>query len=54
MYIVHVTSELASVAKVGGLADVVAGLSRELSIRGHHVEVIMPRYDVMKFDRVFV
>jgi starch synthase len=53
MYIVHIASELAGVAKVGGLADVVHGLARELSIRGHHVEVVIPRYDVMKMDRVW-
>jgi starch synthase len=53
MFIVHIASELAGVAKVGGLADVVHGLARELSIRGHHVEVILPRYDCMRFDRVW-
>ncbi len=53
MYIVQIASEFAGVAKVGGLADVVHGLSRELSIRGHHVEVILPKYDVMKNDRVW-
>lgn len=53
MYIVQIASEYAGVAKVGGLADVVQGLSRELSIRGHHVEVILPKYDVMKSDRVW-
>lgn len=53
MHIVHIASELATVAKVGGLADVVHGLGRELAIRGHHVEVILPRYDVMKFDRIW-
>ncbi|MCP4404667.1 MAG: hypothetical protein GY801_46105, partial [bacterium] len=30
MYIVQITPELAPVAKVGGLGDVVFGLSREL------------------------
>lgn len=53
MYIVQIASEYAGVVKVGGLADVVQGLSRELSFRGHHVEVILPKYDVMKTDRVW-
>jgi len=53
MYIIHVASEFAGVAKVGGLADVVQGLTRELSIRGNHVEVIMPRYDCMRTDRIW-
>ena len=39
MYIVMVASECAPVAKVGGLGDVVFGLSRELEIRGHDLEV---------------
>ena len=53
MYIVHIAPEFTNVAKVGGLADVVHGLTRELSIRGHHVEVILPKYDVMKYDRIW-
>ncbi len=53
MFVIHIASEYAGVAKVGGLADVVQGLTRELAIRGHSVEVILPRYDVMKFDRIW-
>lgn len=53
MFIVHIASEFAGVAKVGGLADVVQGLTRELSIRGNHVEVILPRYEQMRMDRVW-
>lgn len=47
MHIVHIASELASVAKVGGLADVLLGLSRELSWKGHDVDIIIPKYDCM-------
>ncbi|MEO5355896.1 MAG: glycogen synthase [Nitrospirae bacterium YQR-1] len=53
MYIVMVTPEIAPVAKVGGLADVVFGLSRELEIRGNSVEIILPKYDCMWYDRIF-
>jgi starch synthase len=53
MYIVMVASECAPAAKVGGLADVVHGLSRELESRGHVVETILPRYDCMRFDQVW-
>lgn len=47
MYIIHIASELAPVAKVGGLADVLQGLTRELSWKGHDVDIIIPKYDCM-------
>ena len=53
MYIVMVTPECAPVAKVGGLADVVQGLSRELERRGNAVEIILPMYDCMRYDRIW-
>jgi len=45
MYIVHLTSEFSPIAKVGGLADVTAGLSNALTNAGERVEVILPFYD---------
>ncbi len=53
MFIVMITSECAPVAKVGGLADVVFGLSRELEIRGNDVEIILPKYDCMRYDHIY-
>ena len=53
MYIVMVASECAPVSKVGGLADVVYGLSRELEIRGIDVEIILPKYDCMRYDHIW-
>lgn len=53
MYIIMVASECAPVAKVGGLADVVFGLSRELEVRGNHVEIILPKYDCMRYDHIY-
>ena len=53
MYIVQVASECAPVAKVGGLADVVYGLSRELEIRGNEVEIILPKYDCLRYDTIW-
>jgi starch synthase len=44
MRICHITSELAPLAKVGGLADVLAALPRELQELGHEVEVYLPLY----------
>lgn len=48
-----ISSECAPVAKVGGLADVVYGLSRELEIRGNDVEIILPKYDCMRYDQIY-
>ena len=53
MYIVQITPELAPVAKVGGLGDVVFGLSRELEWRGNTVETILPKYDCMRYDQIW-
>lgn len=53
MYIVQIASECAPVIKAGGLGDVVYGLSRELSTRGHCVELILPKYDCMGYHHVY-
>jgi starch synthase len=53
MYVVMLASECAPVAKVGGLGDVVFGLSRELEIRGNSVEIILPKYDCLRYDQIF-
>jgi starch synthase len=50
MHIVHFTSELAPIAKVGGLGDVVYGLCKELIRLGHTVEIILPKYDTLRYD----
>ncbi len=52
MFIMMITPECAPAAKVGGLADVIHGLSQELAIRGHAVEIILPKYDCMRYDRI--
>ncbi len=50
--IVHIASEIAPIAKVGGLADVVAGLSHELASEGHSITVIIPRYSIIDFSEI--
>ena len=45
MDIVHLASEFSPIAKVGGLADVTAGLSKSLYKHGENVEVILPFYE---------
>jgi len=52
VFVVMVASECAPVAQAGGLGDVVFGLSRELELRGHAVEIILPKYDSMRYDRI--
>jgi starch synthase len=52
MFVVLIASELTPVAKVGGLADVVYGLARELEMRGNAVEIILPKYDCMRYDHI--
>lgn len=47
MHILHIASELAPLAKVGGLADVTLGLCRELSWKGHDIDIIIPYYDCL-------
>jgi starch synthase len=44
MDILFVASELAPMAKVGGLADVIAALSKALRLLGHKVTLALPRY----------
>lgn len=44
MNILMVSAEYAPLAKVGGLADAVAGLAGALAARGHDVRVVLPCY----------
>lgn len=53
MYVVQIASECAPVIKAGGLGDVVYGLSRELETRGHCTEIILPKYDCMRYDHIW-
>lgn len=38
--------------KVGGLGDVVTGLSKALQQKGHLVEIVLPKYDCMQYEHV--
>ncbi|XP_010243710.1 PREDICTED: probable starch synthase 4, chloroplastic/amyloplastic isoform X2 [Nelumbo nucifera] len=49
-HIIHIAAEMAPVAKVGGLGDVVTGLSKALQKKGHLVEIVLPKYDCLKYD----
>lgn len=52
MHIIHVTAELTPVAKVGGLGDVVAGLSSQHQKMGENVDIILPKYDCLLYDQI--
>lgn len=52
MHIVHIAAEMAPVAKVGGLGDVVTGLGKSLQRKGHLVEVVLPKYDCMDYNKI--
>ncbi|XP_066349467.1 starch synthase 3, chloroplastic/amyloplastic-like [Miscanthus floridulus] len=52
MHIVHIAVEMAPIAKVGGLGDVVTSLSRAVQDLGHKVEVILPKYDCLNLSSV--
>src|SRR5689334_916460 len=53
MYVVMVAPECAPAAKAGGLGDVVAGLSRELELRGNAVEIIVPKYASLRYSDIW-
>jgi starch synthase len=53
VFVVMVAAECAPVAQAGGLGDVVFGLSRELELRGNSVEIVLPKYDCLRYDRVY-
>lgn len=46
LHVAHIAVEMAPIAKVGGLGDVVTALGRAVQEEGHLVEVILPRYVV--------
>ncbi|KAG8043554.1 hypothetical protein GUJ93_ZPchr0458g22821 [Zizania palustris] len=52
MHIVHIAVEMAPIAKVGGLGDVVTSLSRAVQDLGHNVKVILPKYDCLNLTNV--
>ncbi|KAK9832645.1 hypothetical protein WJX81_006656 [Elliptochloris bilobata] len=50
--VVHVSVEMAPIAKVGGMGDVVTALARAVQEEGHHVQVMLPKYDCLNYDEV--
>nr|VDC65487.1 unnamed protein product [Brassica rapa] len=52
LHIVHIAVEMAPIAKVGGLGDVVTSLSRAVQELNHNVDIIFPNYDCIKYNFV--
>lgn len=52
MHIVHISVEMAPIAKVGGLGDVVTSLSRAVQDLNHTVDIILPKYDCLNLSNV--
>lgn len=52
MHIIHIASELAPIAKIGGLADVVYGLCQATLKLGHTIEIILPKYDCIDYTQL--
>ena len=52
MHIIHITSEMTPIAKVGGLADVITGLSRKQKEMGHNVHIMLPKYRTLLFNHI--
>lgn len=48
----HIAVEMAPIAKVGGMGDVVTALARAVQDEGHTVEVVVPKYDVISYHQV--
>ena len=51
-HVIHVAVEMAPIAKVGGLADVVTSIGRAVQDMGHTVEVVLPKYDTIDYGEV--
>ena len=52
LYVAHIASEMAPIAKAGGLGDVVTALGRAVQQEGHDVEVVIPKYDCIDYSQV--
>lgn len=52
LHIVHIASEMAPLAKVGGLADVVVSLAKAHQASGTLAEIVLPKYDCIRYEDV--
>ncbi|KAK7245860.1 hypothetical protein RIF29_40713 [Crotalaria pallida] len=52
LHIIHISVEMAPIAKVGGLGDVVTSLSRAIQDLNHNVDIVLPKYDCLNLSNV--
>jgi len=52
MYIVHIASEFAPFAKVGGLGDALLGLTKAFQKNNHQVQVLLPKYAFLDYEKL--
>lgn len=52
LHVIHVTAEMAPIAKVGGLGDVVTGLARACLLRGHKIHIMLPFYECIRKETI--
>ncbi|KAK7264474.1 hypothetical protein RJT34_32083 [Clitoria ternatea] len=52
LHVAHIAVEMAPVAKVGGLGDVVTSLSRAVQDLNHNVDIVLPKYDCLNLSNV--
>ncbi|TKY72162.1 Soluble starch synthase 3 [Spatholobus suberectus] len=52
LHVIHIAVEMAPIAKVGGLGDVVTSLSRAVQDLNHNVDIILPKYDCLNLSNV--
>jgi hypothetical protein len=52
LHIIHTAVEMAPIAKVGGLGDVVTSLSRAVQDLNHNEDIILPKYDCLNLSNV--
>ncbi|KAG1680584.1 hypothetical protein FOA52_015032 [Chlamydomonas sp. UWO 241] len=52
LHVMHIAAEMAPIAKVGGLADVVTSLAKAHQATGTLAEILLPKYDCIEYTSV--
>ncbi len=52
MHIVHIASEFAPFAKVGGLGDALLGLTKAFQKNNHQIQLLLPKYAFLDYEEL--